>query len=157
MFSESGRQPLVTLGPRSYRWIRRLMVVTSVLCLGTAAFAFSATSLPEPQVRAAFGLWFLLLGSATGLWAWRGRWRPTETDAERSLDAWLSRRLAEVLTGAELLFLSLALLGVLLPETFGAYWLEHRSSVAMFAVLAVLDLVVRAARRRRPRKAGASE
>lgn len=153
----TGRQPLVTLGPRVYQWIRRLMAVMSIVMFGLAAFAFAATWLPSPDERAVFGLWFLGLGAFMGLWAWRGRWRPHETDEERAREEELSRLLEPFITGAELLFLSLALLGAAWPDVLGELWTEHRTSVQMFAMLAIIDLAVRAWRRRSPRAASPTQ
>jgi len=148
MFGELRRRPLITMGVQTYRVIRLALAVMAAVCLALGIFALTASWLPEPETRAGIGAWFLLLGSACLLFVWRGRWRPAETLEEKTRDEMISRRMEPFVMGAELLFLSLALLGLLAPARVGSLWREYRSSLTRFGLALVVDLGLRVYRRR---------
>jgi len=148
MFLEPQRKPLFTPGVRAYRVIRVSLAVMSVAFIGMGTFALSARGLPDVDGRLGFGLVNIVFGTACMLVAWRGRWRPAETEPEKAYDALVTRRMQPFIDGAELLFLSLALVGVMMPARFGSLWIEHRSSLALFGVLIAVDFGRRFRRRR---------
>lgn len=147
MLPELRRQPLITLGVRGLRVIRVLLAAMAVLVIAEGAVLVVVRGLPDFDGRRAIGLWLMLLGSAMGLYAWRGRWTPAVTEEERAREAQLSRRLDVVFSGMELLFLSLALLGLLVPSVLGGLWEEYRSSVTFLCALVLFDVAVRIVRK----------
>ncbi len=149
MFSELGRKPLVTLSARAYRVLRVSLAIMSVLIIGMGAFALLARDLPDPDGRLMIGLWFILFGSSCLMFVWLGRWRPAETDEEKAREALLSRRMQPFIDGVELLFLTIALIGLLAPSRLGALWPEYRPSLVLFALLIALDFGQRIRRRKK--------
>ncbi len=147
MFSEPGRKPVITLGARHLRVARVGVAAMAVMTVAEGLVLLLVRSLPDFDGRTSVGLWILLLGSAMGLYAWRGRWTPPETEEEKARDARLTRYMDVAFSGAELLFLSLALLGLLFPPVLGGLWDEHRSSVTFLFALVLLDVAVRIFRR----------
>jgi len=152
MFGEHPRKPLFTPGVRTLRVIQLSLGIMSVLMLGMGVFALVASGLANPEGRLGFGLWSVLFGTAGLLFAWRGCWRPAESDEEKAREALLVRRTAPFVAGVELLFLSLALLGLLVPERLGVLWRENRSSLLLLGSLAVVDLAYWIGRRRERRR-----
>jgi hypothetical protein len=153
MLTEFRRKPLITLGAREHRVIRHVLVAMSVLVIAQGVVLLTVRGLPGFEVRTAIGLWFVLLGAGMALFAWRGRWTPVATEEEKARDERLTRRFDILVAGAELLFLSLALLGLLVPSVFRGLWEEYRSSVTLFLALAALDVTVRLVRFARRRSA----
>lgn len=147
MLPELRRQPLITLGDRSLRVARVLVACMAVLVIAEGTVLLVVRDLPEFDGRTSIGLWLLLLGSAMGLYAWRGRWTPAVTGEEKARDEELSRRLEIVFSGMELLFLSLALLGLLVPSVLGGLWEEHRSSVTFLFALVLFNVALRIVRK----------
>ena len=147
MIPELRRRPLITLGERGLRVARVILAVMAVLVIAEGMVLLVVRGLPDFDGRKSFGLWLLLLGSAMGLYAWRGRWTPAVTEEEKAREAALTRRLDVVLSGVELLFLSLALLGLLVPSVLGGLWEEYRSSVTFLLALVLLDVAVRIVRK----------
>ncbi len=97
------------------------------------------------------GLLFLMMGVGLAYLAWRGPWRIVRTDEEdRSVQRWIHRG-SVVAKGGELLFLSLALLGLLYPSSFGVLWSSHRGWTLFIIVFAVIDLLSWLVRRIRAR------
>lgn len=141
------RQPLITLGVRELRVARVLLAALAVLVIAEGVVLLVVPGLPEFDGRTSFGLWLLVLGSAMGLYTWRGRWTPAATEEEKAREAQLGRRLDVLLSGVELLFLSLALLGLLVPSVLGGLWEEYRFSVTFLLALVLLDVAVRIVRR----------
>lgn len=147
MLPELLRQPLITLGDRGLRVARILLACMSVLVMAEGTVLLVVRGLPEFDGRRSIGLWLLLLGSAMGLYAWRGRWTPAITEEEKAREGQLTRRLDVVFSGIELLFLSLALLGLLAPSVLGGLWKEHRGSVTFLFALVLFDVAVRLVRK----------
>ncbi len=147
MLPELRRRPLITLGVRGLRVARMLLATMAVLVIAEGMVLLVVRSLPDFDGRTSIGLWFLVLGSAMGLYAWRGRWTPAVSEEEKARETQLTRRLDVLLSGAELLFLSLALLGLLVPSVFGGLWDEYRSSVTFLLALVLLDVAARIVRR----------
>lgn len=147
MLSELRRKPLITLGARHLRVARVALAAMAVLTIAEGVVLLLVRGLPDFEGRTSVGLWILLLGSAMGLYAWRGRWTPPGTEEEKARDARLTRYMEIAFSGAELLFLSLALLGLLVPSVLGGLWKEHRSSVTLLFPLVLLDVAVRIVRR----------
>ncbi|MFA6165648.1 MAG: hypothetical protein WC700_03460 [Gemmatimonadaceae bacterium] len=147
MLSELRRKPLITIGARELRVARVVMAAMAVLTTAEGLVIVMVRGLPDFEGRTSFGLWLVLLGSAMGLYAWRGRWTPPETEEEKARDARLTRYMNIAFSGAELLFLSLALMGLLFPSVLGGLWDEHRSSVTLLFSLVLLDVAVRFVRR----------
>lgn len=147
MFSLPRRLPLISLGDRGLRVTRVLLATLALLMIAEGVVLVVARGLPDFAGRTSIGVWLLLLGSAMGLFAWRGRWTPAVTEEEKAREATLTRRLDLAFGGIELLLLSLALLGLLAPYLLGGLWEEHRSSVIFLSALVVLDVAVRIARR----------
>lgn len=141
------RQPLITLGVRGLRVIRTLLATMAILVIAEGTVLLVVDGLPDFEARAGIGLWFVLLGSALGLFAWRGRWTPAATEEERAREAQFNHRLDIVVSGIELLFLSLALLGLLVPSVLGGLWEEHQSSVTLLFALVLFDVAVRIVRK----------
>ncbi len=147
MPQELRRQPLITLGERGLRVARVLLAVMSVLVIAEGTILLVVRSLPDFDGRESVGLWLLLLGLAMGLYAWRGRWTPAVSEEEEVREAALTRRLDVVLSGVELLYLSLALLGLLAPSVLGDLWEDNRSSLTFLLALVLLDVAVRIVRK----------
>lgn len=147
MQPEVRRQPLITLGDRGLRVVRLLLAGMAILVMAEGTVLIVVDGLPDFQGRVGIGLWFVLLGSAIGLFAWLGRWTPAVTEEEKTREAQLSHRLDVVFSGAELLFLSLALLGLLVPSVLGGLWEEYRSSVTVLLALVLVDVAVRIVRK----------
>ena len=147
MLPELRRQPLMTLGERGLRVARVLLSAMAVLVIAEGTVLLAVRSLPDFDGRTSIGLWLVVLGSAMGLYAWRGRWTPAVSEEEKARETRLARRLDVVLSGAELLFLSLALLGLLAPSVLGGLWDEYRSSVTFLFGLVLLDVAVRIVRK----------
>lgn len=147
MLPELRRQPLFTLGVRELRVARVLLAAMALLVIAEGTVLLVVRSLPDFDGRTSIGLWLLLLGSAMGLYAWRGRWTPAVTEEEKVREAALTRRLDVVLSGVELLFLSLALLGLLVPSVLGGLWEEHRSSLTFLLFLGLVDVAARIVRK----------
>lgn len=147
MLPEVRRQPLFTLGARELRVARVLLAAMALLVIAEGTVLLVVRSLPDFDGRTSIGLWLLLLGSAMGLYAWRGRWTPAVTEEEKVREAALTRRVDVVLSGVELLFLSLALLGLLAPSVLGGLWEEHRSSVTFLLFLVLVDVAARIVRK----------
>lgn len=141
------RQPLITLGERGLRVARLLLAAMAVLVIAEGMVLLVVRGLPDFDDRKSIGLWLMLLGSAMGLYAWRGRWTPAVTEEEQAREATLTRRLDVVLSGVELLFLSLALLGLLVPSVLGGLWEEYRSSVTFLLFLVLVDVAARIVRK----------
>lgn len=147
MLPELRRKPLITLGVRGLRVARVLVAAMAVLTIIEGTVLIAMRDLPDFDGRTSIGLWLLLLGVAMGLFAWRGRWTPAVTEEEKAREAQLTKRIDVVVSGLELLFLSLALLGLLVPSLLGGLWKEHRSSVTFFLAMVLIDVAVRMARR----------
>ena len=147
MLSLPPRQPLISLGNRGLRLTRMLLAAMAILVIAEGTVLIAVDGLPDFEGRVGIGLWLLLLGSAMGLYAWRGRWTPAVTEEEKAREATLTRRLDLAFSGIELLFLSLALLGLLVPHALGGLWDEYRSSLTFLLALVLLDVAVRIARR----------
>lgn len=147
MLPEVRRQPLITLGDRGLRVVRLLLAGMAVLVIAEGTVLLLVPGLPDFDGRRSIGLWLLLLGSAMGLYAWRGRWTPAVSEEEKAREVALTRRIDVVLSGVELLFLSLALLGLLAPSVLGGLWEEYRSSVTFLLALVLLDVAVRIVRK----------
>lgn len=150
MLSLPPRQPLITLGNRGLRLTRMLLAAMAILVIAEGTVLIAVNGLPDFEGRVGIGLWLLLLGSAMGWYAWRGRWTPAVTEEEKAREATLARRLDLAFSGIELLFLSLALMGLLVPHVMGGLWEEYRSSVMFLFALVLLDVAVRIARRHWP-------
>ncbi|MHB8837989.1 MAG: hypothetical protein ACYC7F_03455 [Gemmatimonadaceae bacterium] len=133
--------------------IRLLLAVVSLLVILEGCILLSNRILPPFEGRSVIGLWFVLIGSAMGLFAWRGRWKAAETTEEMRSNERLTRRLDMLFGGVELLFLAFALLGLLVPSVFGGLWAEHRSSVSAYLALVSFDVAMRLVRRLRRAKA----
>jgi hypothetical protein len=147
MLTAGTQRPLFRLGIRELRLARAALAVLATVTTVVGAVLISARHLPAREGRVEVGLWLLLLGSATGLYAWLGHWEPPLTDEESSRDAQLTKRLDVVIGGVELLLLALALLGLVAPSALGGFWEEHRFVVAFTCAILALDLTVRARRR----------
>lgn len=147
MLPELRRQPLIRLGVRGLRVARALLAGMAVLVITEGLVLLVVRSLPDFDGRTSIALWLLVLGSAMGLYAWRGRWTPAVSEEEKARAAQLSRRLDVVFSGVELLLLSLALLGLLAPSVLGDLWDEHRSSVTFLLAFVLLDVAVRIVRK----------
>ncbi|MHB0964055.1 MAG: hypothetical protein ACYC5V_12690 [Gemmatimonadaceae bacterium] len=126
---------------------RVLLAAMAVLVIAEGTVLLVVRGLPDFDGRTSIGLWFVVLGSAMGLYAWRGRWTPAVTEEDKARETQLTRRLDVLLSGAELLFLSLALLGLLAPSVLGGLWDEYRSSVTFLLALVLLDVAVRMVRK----------
>ena len=150
MLTASTRRPLFRLGSRELRLARVALAVVATVTIAEGTALIATRHLPAGDGRTEVGLWFLVLGSAIGLYAWRGRWTPPVKDEEKARDSQLLRRFDVVIGGVELLLLALALLGLVAPSALSGLWEEHRSLVAFTCVIVVLDLAVRGWRRANP-------
>ncbi|MHB1097543.1 MAG: hypothetical protein ACYC3F_15390 [Gemmatimonadaceae bacterium] len=147
MLPEIRQRPLIMLGERGLRVARVLLAAMAVLVIAEGMVLLVVRGLPDFGGRTSIGLWLVVLGSAMGLYAWRGRWTPAVSEEEKACESQFTRRLDVVLSGVELLFLSLALLGLLVPSVLGGLWEEYRSSVTFLLALVLLDVAVRIVRK----------
>jgi DMSO reductase anchor subunit len=123
---------------------RRLSAMAFVMVLAGIALVLVRPG-RNPQVTLGLGICLVVLGVAMGFWALRGDL--SEPSAERL--ARQQARLRPVMLAfraLELLLLSLAVLGLLLPEQFGSYWREHRFIVLIVSAGLLANVISRGVR-----------
>lgn len=124
---------------------RRLAAVTSLAVIAAGAFLVLRRPGHEPVQSLALGAFFLMLGAGQALWVWRGDWTPP--DAARIARQVIVRRiLGQAFRGMELLTLTLALLGLIVPGLFGEYWRREQFIVVLVSVGLLFELMFRIVR-----------
>lgn len=98
------------------------------------------------------GVLFLVFGISVALLAFKLPWTLAKTEEELQRDERFRRRFFAIAKGGELFFLTLALLGLVMPEPFGFLWTNHRTMTLFVMVLATYDLATWAVRRMRSRR-----
>jgi multisubunit Na+/H+ antiporter MnhB subunit len=128
------------------QWFGRWLNAAVALVIGVAGVVLVLVRPGRnPQLSFGLGIWFVVLSLAMGFWAWRGDW--SVPSAERF--ARQQRRLNVMMLaigGVELLVLSLALLGLVLPSLFGSYWREHQFLVLIASAGLLADVITRSVR-----------
>lgn len=137
-------QPAYDELERQQALARRLSAMAFVMVLAGIALVLVRPG-RDPQVTFGLGICMVVLGVAMGVWALHGDF--SEPSAERSARQQVRLKLFLLSFRAlEFLLLSLAVLGLLLPERFGSYWREHRYIVFIVSAGLLANLITRSVR-----------
>ena len=126
------------------RFARLVIAAVALAFVGTGIAFLLLPARHDVILKSALGLFFVVLGTGTGFFAWRGDWTPP--DKERwERQRIVVNRMSLVFGSMELLVLSLCLLGLVAPDQFGDYWHGHRGLVMVACAGLLAHLFMRIA------------